>query len=194
MRRAILAALLVALLGCKGKPKGPVVAAAPKPAPEPISVPQTAVRLPPEQPIPPDAVAPEPAIRTPGPTVELEASPPAPKPVTRTRAPRAAPPRPAPAEAARASPEPPPPEPAPPLRPVLSPEQERDLLARIDRSLASVRDSLARAGNADRQAAARIQAFVEQANQARRQGDLNRARSLAERAATLAADLARTSR
>jgi hypothetical protein len=77
---------------------------------------------------------------------------------------------------------------------VLSPEQERDLLARIDRSLASVRDSLARAGNADRQAAARIQAFVEQANQARRQGDLNRARSLAERAATLAADLARTSR
>ncbi len=192
MTRAILATLLLAGLGCKGKVQGPPVAAAPKP-PESLSVPQTQVRLPPEQPIPPDAVPPEPDIPTTQPVPPPRVTPPKPKPATparRTPPQRAA--TPAPAEPPKEEPEPEPP--GPPLRPVLTPAQEQELRNRIDRSLSSARNSLDRAHGAPKEAVERVRAFIKQAEQARSQGDLVRARNLAERAETLAADLARTGR
>ena len=187
MRWAILATLAVLGLGCRGRAKGPVVPAAPPvaAAAEPVSVPQTAVRLPPEQPVPPEAVPPESKPQAPPPEATPAVPAPEPKPAVRTRPPAVVA-RPAPApEPAPASPT----TPEPLLRPVLTREQEQDLSTRIERSLAAAHQSLVRAGNADRQAAARVKAFIDQAVQARRQGDLIRARSLAERAEWLAADL-----
>jgi hypothetical protein len=73
----------------------------------------------------------------------------------------------------------------------LTREQQQDLEKRIERSLAAAQQWLDRAGAADRQAAERVKAFLKQAQEARQQGDLIRARSLAERAEWLAADLAR---
>ena len=79
---------------------------------------------------------------------------------------------------------------------MFSAAQERELGETIDRGLAAAERSLARAGvkqsDQERYASAlRVRAFIDQARQARRQGDLNRARSLAERAELLASDLAR---
>lgn len=186
-------------LGCKAKPKAPTVAAAPIAragvAAEPLSTPQTAVRLPPSQPIPPGAAPPEPEPPRPAAVPESEAPVQPAAPPSRTR--------PAPVAAGPRSAAPSPPQvrssPAPQLRPLLTPEEEQDLRRRIDRSLASAEQSLARARrepvHKDRQAAAeRVRAFIEQAQQARRQGDLVRARSLAERAELLASDLAQTAR
>jgi hypothetical protein len=182
-------ALAVAAVGCKGKAKTPAVAPLPRAAAEPVSVPQTTVRLPPEQPVPPGATPPPREPPSAPPAVAPVTPAPQPKPVTRTRPSAPPPSRPAPAE----PPAQPPPAAAPPaLRPVLTPEQERDLRDRIERSMTAARQSLSRARAADRQAAERVKAFLEQARQARDQGDLVRARSLAERAEWLAADLART--
>jgi hypothetical protein len=75
---------------------------------------------------------------------------------------------------------------------VLTAEQVRDLRNRIERAMNAARQSLDRARTADRQGVERVRALLEQARQARDQGDLVRARSLAERAEALAADLART--
>ena len=189
----VLVTLAVLTLGCKARAKGPTVAAAPKvaAAAEPISVPQTTVQLPPAQPVPPEAVPPEPQPKPP-PVALPDTPPPQPKPVTPARPPAAVVLRPAP---------PPEPDPSPvttttppPLRPVLTREQEQDLSARIDRSLTAAQKSLDQAGHADRQAAERVRAFLEQARHARKQGDLIRARSLAERAEWLAADLVRTAK
>lgn len=81
---------------------------------------------------------------------------------------------------------------------MLSPQQERELRRSIDRSLAAAEQHLkqvkAQPSDQERYASAeRVRAFIAQAQQARRQGDLNRARSLAERAELLASDLARAS-
>jgi len=188
-----LVALVVVSLGCKGRVKGPAVAAPPRvaAAAEPISVPQTPVRLPPAQPVPPEAVPPEPQPKPPPEALPVTPAPP-PK--------VAAPPRPPAAVVLRPAPAPEPEAPAaatptlPPLRPVLTREQENDLRTRIDRSLTAAQKSLTQAGHADRQAAERVRAFLEQAQHARKQGDLIRARSLAERAEWLAADLVRTTK
>lgn len=193
MKGAILVTLAVVMsLGCKGRIRGPAVAPAPRVAvtAEPVSVPQTAVQLPPAQPVPAEAVPPEPEPKPP--PAAVKAPPPSQsKPEVRPRPPAAVVSRPAP------EPEPPPvtqSAPAPPLRPVLSRQQEQDLQSRISRSVAAAQKSLAQAGHADRQAAERVKAFLEQAQQARRQGDLIRARSLAERAEWLAADLIRSTK
>ena len=193
----VLAGLAVA---CRGKTKAPAVTSAPRPNPvaasaEPLSSPQTGARLPPYQPVPPEALPPPAAPRraeaAPGPA---PASPP--KPTTETARPRPAPPR---SESAPPQPAPttPQPAPAPPaLRPVLTPQQEQDLRRRIDQSLRGATQALAKAGSdpARQPAADRVRAFIDQAEQARRQGDLVRARSFAERAEALAADLARSTK
>lgn len=202
-RTAAWAALVVvaALLGgCKLLKKGPQAAPAPAPvvaaaATEPLSAPQTAERLPPPQPIPPGAVPPEPAAATVEP---VPAPPPRPLPKARQAAGPAAAPAPA-TQAPAAPPFPPPGTAGPPqLRPVFGAGQERDLRDRIDRSLAAAEQYLSRVGAqpSDRRyaAVARVEGFIKQARQARDQGDLNRARSLAERAELLASDLARTSK
>ena len=79
---------------------------------------------------------------------------------------------------------------------MLSAEQEQDLRRRLDRSLAAAEKSLAQAGAGPqrRTEVERVRSFIEQAQQARRQGDLVRATSLAERAELLASGLASSPR
>ena len=192
----VVVVLAVVAPGCKlARAKAPPVAAAPRPrggpggAPvttsEPLSLPQTTVRLPPPQPIPPEAVPPEPQAPVGEPTLP----PPRPKAAERARPAPAAVPAPA-REGAGSSPQ---------LRPQLSAEQERDLWRQIDQNLAAAERALtqARIERSDKEryaAAERVRAFIEQAQQARRLGDLVRAKSLAERAQLLASDLAQASR
>ncbi|MBI3694780.1 MAG: hypothetical protein HY238_08075, partial [Acidobacteria bacterium] len=91
------------------------------------------------------------------------------------------------------------PDAAPQLRPAFTAAQEKDLRQRIDRSLVAAERALKHAAklppDQERSAAAvRVRAFLDLAREARQQGDLERARSLAERAEFLAADLARVSK
>jgi len=197
-----LAAAGLFLPACKrSKAKAPVVAASPGPAlvpaasAEPLSTPQTAARLPPPQPIPAEAIPPEPEV-------EVAAAPPAPK-----TAPTKAPVRvlrqsvpaatgTAPANPATAVPAPEPPPSGPQLRPLLTPEMEREINRKVDLHLAAADRLLERLPSRplDKEqsaAAGRVRAFIEQAQKARRQGDLVRANSLAERAELLATDLAK---
>lgn len=174
--------------GCKpAKPKAPAVAAAPIPtaAAEPLSAPQTTARLPPPQPIPPGAIPSEPER----PAEAAKPSPPPETPAPSKPAPTARPPASAPAPAAN----------PPRLRPLFSAEQERDLQRQIEGSLTVAERAVAQSqpspGDKERLGAVeRVRAFITQARQAREEGDLNRARSLAQRAEWLAADLAKGSR
>ncbi len=183
--------------GCK-RTKAPVVAAAPAPvaSAEPVSVPQVTNRLPPPQPIPPEAIPRESettVAREPEPEPEPAQAPRSPQrprqaatgPATVAPPPAPAPQTPAPGTA-----------PGPQLRPMFTPPEERDLRDRIERSLGAAEQLLARVASepGKRSAVARVRGFIRQAKEARDKGDLNRARSLAERAEVLASDLARTSK
>lgn len=198
-----LIAAVVWVAGCTGKPPVAAVPAAPTAQPrpvatDPVSVPQTVVRLPPDQPVPPDAVPPEPKP-TPRPdTPPPAAAPPAPEPTTKA-APRPRAATPPPVENSQPGVAAPPrtTAPSPPLRPLLTPEQEQELNRRIDQSVNAAEKVIGklsgRALSPPQQAVLeRVSAFLDQARQARKQGDLAPARSLAERAETLAADLARS--
>ena len=189
--------LMAALVPACKRQKAPPVAAAPVTvaAAEPLSAPQITDRLPPPQPIPPEAIPPEHEL----PAVEPEQPQPPSK--AAQRHPRVAPP----ASGTPAGPPPPPaalaPAPGrnagtPQLRPMLSPAQERELRQDIDRSLTSAEQFVTRAARhaSDKEAAQRVRAMIDQARQALRRGDLNLARSLAERAEVLASDLARSGR
>ncbi len=193
---AVVAAL--ALLGCRllrhtsaaAQPAAaPRVVAAAATA-EPVSAPQTTERLPPPQPIPPGAI---PAVQEP--EEETPATEPAPPQAPRQKAPVRRAPTPvatAPAPAPEPATSPPAATaPAPQLRPMLTPGEEQDLQQRIERSLLAAERFLAQAGAADKDEVARVRSFIEQARQARSQGDLNRARSLSDRAELLASGLAR---
>ena len=192
MRYAALVAMMAVLAaGCKrNRPKVTPAAAAPVAvAAEPLSVPQTAVRLPPPQPIPPEAIPPE----EPGPA-PVEAAPVPPRPAAKPRPAPAMPP-PSPAPAANTAPA----NAGPQLRPLFTAEQARQLNRQIDDSLATAQRRLdqarPKAADRDRSAASeRVRTFIEQAQQARQAGDLNRAKSLAERAAALASDLVKGAR
>jgi hypothetical protein len=77
--------------------------------------------------------------------------------------------------------------------------QEQEYRRQIEQNLAAARRSLARVrpqrlGKDRAEAAERVRAFIQQAEDARREGDLVRARSLAERAQLLASDLAQISK
>jgi hypothetical protein len=190
---ALVAMMAVLAAGCKrNRPKVTPAAAAAVAvaAAEPLSVPQTAVRLPPPQPIPPEAIPPE----EPGPA-PVEAAPVPPRPAAKPRPAPATPPLTPPAPAANTAPA----NAGPQLRPLFTAEQARQLNRQIDDSLADAQRRLdqARSRGPDRDRAAaieRVRTFVEQAQQARRAGDLNRAKSLAERAAALASDLVKGAR
>ena len=168
------------------KPAAPAAIPA-APAAEPMSVPQTQVTLPTPQPIPAEALA----------TVRPEALPdsaPA-NPVARpARVPAS--PRPEPRQQT-AIPAPPPaiqPAPGRRLRPVETPEERQRLLAGITARQRQVLDVLARAkirqlSPAEKSAADRIQAFLEQTDAAVKDQDLQQAEALSNRALLLCQDL-----
>jgi len=150
---------------------------------EPLSTPQTQVRLPQPQPIDPEAVV--------TPPVPPEPSAPRPK-RRRVGAQAAAPPaKPEPVETAEA----PPPE-APPRRmePVLPEEQRRQKNEEISARLREVEQTLASftpRTEAQKHTVEQINNFKAQAYQAKDEGDIQKASGLAERALLLVQDLTR---
>jgi hypothetical protein len=192
---AAIALLMVALPACR---KRQVVVPVPQPAAA-SSQPQVAGQ--PAQPASESSTPqPNPAATNTTPTTPYQVNkpaPPPPAPATRKASrPAAAPQNPQPPATTPASP--PAPVPAPQLVDVVPPDQQRQLNAAIDQSLARAQASLA--GIANRELNKDQQALVEQIRklmqqaQASRGADLPGAKSLAERAEVLAKDLAGTFR
>jgi hypothetical protein len=163
------------------------------PADEPISVAQTNVVLPKPQPIQAEALA-----------VLPPETPPAPEPSNQTakpRVPAAAKPEPrqqAGAQTAQGPPPPPPPNPAaasrPRIRPVESPADQHRLLTEIGARQQQVREILAKAktrnlSDAEKSVAERIQAFLDQTENALKDKDLQQAEALSNRALLLCPEL-----
>ena len=163
----------------------PAVAAAPAQPPEPLSVPQTDVHLPPPQRVTPEAAAttvpPEPAGTPPPPRPAARPKPAAP---TRTDAPPAA--------------QPATPTPAEPERPTIqevtpAAEQKRlqdEASARKNevRRLVEPLDRR-RLNRQQRGMLDRVESFVKQSDDAERRGDMRQASELAQRALVLAREL-----
>jgi hypothetical protein len=151
----------------------------------PISVPQTQVILPTPQPIQAEALA-----------VRVE-PPPTTAPASQTAKPRPAPrsePRQTTAQAP-AGPQPPPPAASRRrIRPVESPEERNRLTSEIAASQRQVHDNLAKAKTRqltekEKSAVERIVAFLEQADAATKDQDLQQAAALSNRALVLSQDL-----
>jgi hypothetical protein len=192
--------LVLLLCGCELKlkqaktptaPEPTVARAEPPPAPpanEPLSTPQTQVRLPEPQPVAPEAVA--------TPPTPSEPASPRPKPRKRT-APQplaATPAKPEPVETA----ETPPGTDQPPqrLEPLVPEDQHRQQIEEISSRLREVDGMLARLtarvhNERQKRTVERIRNFVALAYQARDQGDIQKASGLAGRALLLAQDLDR---
>jgi hypothetical protein len=179
-------------------PPQPTAATAESPpeqaASEPLSIPQTQVRLPRPQPIDPEALA--------MPPVSAPSEPSAPRPSHRA----ARRPAPSPATAAPAKPEPPvetaeaPPvstEPARPrIEPVLPAEQRRQLTEAISSRLHEVDQILSRIPvqkptDAQKDSVERIRRFANLSHEALEKGDMQQAGALADRALVLAQGLVR---
>jgi len=162
-------------------------APAPPPAPAPAA---PAVRPKPREvflPAPPEIGAAEPDLSQAGPSLPSEPLPPPPR-----RRPK---PRPhEDADAPSPAPEPEPPAvPVPQFEQILTPQQRQAYTEEIDRNIASAQRAVAalegrRLSRDQVTYLARVRAFIEQANEARK-ADLFRARNLAERASVLAEDL-----
>jgi hypothetical protein len=190
----VLLLAVVLMPGCwrPGRAKAPAIPAAPVAvaSAEPLSVPQTTVHLPPWQPIPAEAVPPEPEAApptlTPTPAPERPVTPPPPRPRPAAKGATVEPPPSAPPAPVR------PPPAGGQLRPMLTASQEQDLQRRLDRSIIAAEKVLAQVGSAPQHQTEveRVRSFIEQAQQARHQGDLVRATSLAERAELLASGVA----
>jgi outer membrane biosynthesis protein TonB len=172
-------------------PQPTVARAEPPPAPpsnDPLSIPQTQVKLPEPQPIAPEAVAtpptpPEPASPRPKPKKR-----PAPQP------PAASPAKPEPVETAEA----PPATDLPPRRmePVLPEDQRRQRVEEISNRLHEVDQMLTRVtarglSDSQKRALERIRSFTARAYKAKDQGDIQTASGLADRALLLAQELDR---
>jgi hypothetical protein len=170
-------------------PQPTVARAAPPPpvqAPtEPLSTPQTQVRLPQPQPIDPEAVV--------TPPVPPEPVPQRPK-RRRPSAPAASPTKPETVETAEA---PPPTEaPAHRLEPVIPEGQRIQRMEEISARLKEVEQTLKRVNagplnDAQKHTAEQIRNFADQAYKAKDQGDIQKASGLADRAQLLLQDLAR---
>ena len=190
------AALAVSLAGCivNGKPKTvaatppppqPAPATAPAPPPGPLSVPQTQVTLPADQPLTPEALATtEPPQQTAGPAPVAR-----PRPARHATSPPAAPraETPAPATAPAAPPEPE----RPPVQEILNPaemKREQDL---ADAHKREIRQWLtpARAARLNKDTVARIESFLKASDDAERRNDMREANDLAERALVLLREL-----
>lgn len=165
--------------------------ATPVPPPAPVQA-APAVQPKPREvalPVPPEIGATEPDIGQTGPSVPGESLPPAPhrRPKPRPHEDADAPP------AAAPEPEPPAAVPLPQFEQILTPEQKQAYTQEIDRNIADARKAVAavesrRLSGEQATYLARVRAFIEQANEARK-ADLFRARNLAERARVLAEDL-----
>jgi hypothetical protein len=162
-------------------------AAPPPPAPapsEPLSIPQTQVRLPEPQPINPDAVVTPPVPQEPAQARHKKLRP---------GAPAASPAKPETVETADAPPVVPE---TPPhrLEPVIPEGQRIQRMEEISARLRDVEQTLKRVqpqNNAQKRLAAQIQNFVDQAYKAKDQGDIQKASGLVDRAQLLVQDLTR---
>jgi hypothetical protein len=162
-------------------------AAPPPPAPapsEPLSIPQTQVRLPEPQPINPDAVVTPPVPQEPSPAHHKKSRP---------GAPAASPAKPETVETADAPPVVPE---TPPhrLEPVIPEGQRIQRMEEISARLRDVEQTLKRVqpqNNPQKRLAAQIQNFVDQAYKAKDQGDIQKASGLVDRAQLLVQDLSR---
>jgi hypothetical protein len=192
----LIVALGVGLTGCARKakvvsaapaPVKPPPSAAPAPPPEPLSIPQTNVQLPAPQPLTPEAIA---TTQVPG-----ETTPTPPPPTTRPSSGRTRPP-PRPAE-------PPPATLAPATPPVIeggrapitevlpAAEQKRlqeEAATRSTEARKLIEQIPARRRQQDGRVR-RIEAFLKQAADAERRGDMRQASELAGRALVLAREL-----
>ncbi len=187
--------IAISLGGCVPKNQQTVKAAPPaprpssppaaKPPPEPLSVPQTNVQLPPPQPVPPEAMA------TTAPAVEPFPAPTPAPPRTPARTPArtggpsprtepAAPP--APVETER-----------PPISEVTPAAEFKRLQDEADNRKQEVTQLIRRIPRArlrqQQNSIDRINAFLHQADDARRRGDMRQATELAGRALVLAREL-----
>ena len=192
----LIAAIIVPLAGCvlSGKPK-PVAAspappqpAAPATPPEPLSIPQTTVELPPAQTLNPEALN----TQQPEEAPQTQSKPPAtPKPPV-PHPPNAGPTKP-PDTQQQAQPEQPVPEPArTPITEILSPDEQKDYKEKTHKFQSDTAAVLAgarpRTANQRRQKE-EINNFLKQSQDADEKGDLRTALQLAERAYTLAKEL-----
>jgi hypothetical protein len=139
-------------------------------------------------PAPPEIPATEPDLGRTGPSLPGEPLPPPPRRRPKPRPHEDADETPAPAPAPE-----PPAVPLPQFEQILTPEQRQAYTEEIERNIADARKAVAalegRRLNAEQATyLARVRAFIEQANEARK-ADLFRARNLAERARVLAEDL-----
>lgn len=198
----LLAAGCLGTVGCAAKAARSSVTAPATPQPEPavhaptadepISVAQTNVVLPKPQPIQAEALA------TPPPE-----EPPTPEPANHTskpRVPAAVKPEPRQQAGAQTAQGPPPPPPANPtasrprIRPVESAAEQQRMLTEIGARQRQVQDILAKAkarqlSDAEKSAADRIQAFLDQTEAALKDKDLQQAEALSNRALLLCPEL-----
>ena len=169
-------------------PPQPVAAAAPPaPPPEPLSVPQTQVKLPAPQPIDADALPPEPPAAPAG-TAAPPARPSRPRPATpKPPAENTAPP-------ANANPTPPAPEPRPPIQEIVPESDQKRWQEAAQVRKREVRqwlDSIARRRLSRHQQSTveRIRAFLKDSDDAEARGAMREADALAERAQILVQEL-----
>jgi hypothetical protein len=193
MRRAkavLVAVMTIPLAGCllNGKPKtvaaapAPPRPAAPTPPPEPLSIPQTNVELPPPQPVKPEALVTEPQVESAQPAHEK------PSPAPAKPRPPAAAPKPAEPQAPEAEPEPA----RAPIQEILPADVLKQLRDSAHKYQADTRTLLAGVKprtNNQRRAAAEIEQFLKQSEEAENAGDMRLADQLAERAHILAKEL-----
>ena len=162
----------------------PALAAKPAAPPEPLSVPQTQVQLPPEQPvntegIPPPTKPEEPAPTPPPTRTSRRPTPVQPKPET--------PPATPPAAAAT-----PPAEEVAPVQEVLSPEARSRFQESVKNRKGEIRQLLGqlhRPTSDQKQELKSIESLLDQCDAAAKRGDLREADALAERALVLAREL-----
>jgi outer membrane murein-binding lipoprotein Lpp len=184
---AALSVLGFVLAGCASHAK-PLAAAA---QPASLSVPQTHVALPPEQPLDPDALSTEASAAGPAPVAPAAApaAPTAPAVAPRVR-------RPAPAVAAQPA-EPPAVQPAeapverPTIQALVPAQEQQKLKDSTEARKKEVRATLARMAArrlspADQDLVKRIEFFLSQSDQAERRGDMSQADAFAQRAQDLA--------
>jgi hypothetical protein len=169
-------------------PPKPAAATAPAPPPEPLSILQTEVRLPPPQPVTPEAIA------TTVPAEEPAGTPSTPRPAPRQ--PRQPAPKPeVPAQSAPATAAPPAAAPEHPIIQEVTPAAEQRRLQEEanahKREVRQLIDSLdrRRLNRQQRGTFDRIQSFLKQSDEAEGRGEMRQASELAQRALVLAHEL-----
>jgi hypothetical protein len=202
------AALAISLAGCvvRGTPKTAAVPATPQPAapaapapeppPQPLSIPQTEVQLPPAQPLSAEAMAtlqpPEPAtgpVTNPTRTTRRNPS------VTNTPAqPRPEAPAPVTPAPVAPAPAPPPAEAHPLIQEIVPAGEQKRLLDSAEGRKREIQQSLNTLGHKrlnrhQQTTVSRIRAFVRDSDDAQRRGDMRQADALAERAQMLLREL-----